>query len=197
MIATIQGTLLRKSATYVVIDVQGVGYGVHVPLSTFYNLPETGESVFLNIFTYVKEDLINLFGFLTTQEKEIFQLMISVSGIGPRLAINILSGISAQELGQAISMQNFTQLTSIPGVGKKMAERIIFELKDKVIQVLADTEPVFSRPEPVKDDALSALTNLGYKKNVAKKAIDAICAEYEEPPTLEVLITETLKQLST
>jgi len=197
MIATIQGTLFQKSTTYVIIDVQGVGYGVHVPLSTFYNLPDAGQPVFLNIHTYVKEDLINLFGFLTPQEKEVFQLMISVSGIGPRLAINILSGISAEDLGQAISTQNFTQLTSIPGVGKKMAERIIFELKDKVLQALSETESGLYRPEPVKDDALSALTNLGYKKHVAKKAIDGICDECEELPTLEVLITETLKKLST
>ncbi|MBN2282305.1 MAG: Holliday junction branch migration protein RuvA [Deltaproteobacteria bacterium] len=197
MIASIRGTLSEKSAHYIVVDVQGVGYGVYIPLSTFYNLPETGQPVTLAIYTHVKEDLINLFGFLTTREKEIFKTIISVSGIGPRLAINILSGISADELCSAISAQDFARLTGIPGVGKKMAERIIFELKDKMFAVMSeisDREP--GRQQPVKEDALSALMNLGYRKKAAEDALDIVLRGAGGTATLEELLTESLKILS-
>ena len=196
MIAHLRGTLAHKTATHVIIDVQGVGYGLAVPLSTFYRLPETGQSVSLNVYTHVKEDAIQLFGFLTPQEKEVFQIMISVSGIGPRLALNILSGISAEDLGQAISTQNFAKLTGIPGVGRKTAERIVFELRDKIIDILGKVSASPAEHEPVTDDALSALLNLGYKRAVAKNAVDAVMGELGETPSLEVVLTEALKKLS-
>lgn len=196
MIAHLRGTLAHKTATHVIIDVQGVGYGLAVPLSTFYRLPETGQSVSLNVHTHVKEDAIQLFGFLTPQEKEVFQIMISVSGIGPRLALNILSGISAEDLGQAISTQNLAKLTGIPGVGKKTAERIVFELRDKIIDILGKVSAPPAEHEPVTDDALSALLNLGYKRAVAKNAVDAVMRELGETPSLEVVLTEALKKLS-
>ena len=196
MIAHLRGTLAHKTATHVIIDVQGVGYGLAVPLSTFYRLPETGQSVSLNVYTHVKEDAIQLFGFLTPQEKEVFQIMISVSGIGPRLALNILSGISAEDLGQAISTQNFAKLTGIPGVGRKTAERIVFELRDKIIDILGKVSAPPAEHEPVTNDALSALLNLGYKRAVAKNAVDAVMGELGETPSLEVVLTEALKKLS-
>lgn len=196
MIAHLRGTLAHKTATHVIIDVQGVGYGLAVPLSTFYRLPETGQSVSLNVHTHVKEDAIQLFGFLTPQEKEVFQIMISVSGIGPRLALNILSGISAEDLGQAISTQNFAKLTGIPGVGRKTAERIVFELRDKIIDILGKVSAPPAEHEPVTNDALSALLNLGYKRAVAKNAVDAVMRELGETPSLEVVLTEALKKLS-
>ena len=196
MIAHLRGTLAHKTATHVIIDVQGVGYGLAVPLSTFYRLPDTGQSVSLNVHTHVKEDAIQLFGFLTPQEKEVFQIMISVSGIGPRLALNILSGISAEDLGQAISTQNFAKLTGIPGVGRKTAERIVFELRDKIIDILGKVSAPPAEHEPVMNDALSALLNLGYKRAVAKNAVDAVMGELGETPSLEVVLTEALKKLS-
>jgi len=196
MIAHLRGTLAHKTATHVIIDVQGVGYGLAVPLSTFYRLPETGQSVSLNVHTHVKEDAIQLFGFLTPQEKEVFQIMISVSGIGPRLALNILSGISAEDLGQAISTQNFAKLTGIPGVGRKTAERIVFELRDKIIDILGKVSAPPAEHEPVTNDALSALLNLGYRRAVAKNAVDAVMRELGETPSLEVVLTEALKKLS-
>jgi len=196
MIAHLRGTLAHKTATHVIIDVQGVGYGLAVPLSTFYRLPERGQSVSLNVHTHVKEDAIQLFGFLTPQEKEVFQIMISVSGIGPRLALNILSGISAEDLGQAISTQNFAKLTGIPGVGRKTAERIVFELRDKIIDILGKVSAPPAEHEPVTNDALSALLNLGYKRAVAKNAVDAVMGELGETPSLEVVLTEALKKLS-
>lgn len=196
MIAHLRGTLAHKTATHVIIDVQGVGYGLAVPLSTFYRLPETGQPVSLNVHTHVKEDAIQLFGFLTPQEKEVFQIMISVSGIGPRLALNILSGISAEDLGQAIATQNLAKLTGIPGVGKKTAERIVFELRDKIIDILGKVSAPSAEHEPVTDDALSALLNLGYKRAVAKNAVDAVMRELGETPSLEVVLTEALKKLS-
>jgi Holliday junction DNA helicase RuvA len=197
MIASLKGILSYKSTNHIIVDVQGIGYRVTVPLSTFYELPETGQSVHLNIYTHVKEDLINLFGFIAPKEKEIFQLMISVSGIGPRLAINILSGISAEELTKAISMANSGKLINIPGVGKKTAERMIIELKDKVIKTISDEESILELPGgPAKEDALSALINLGYKSAVAKKAVDKAFNKFKEETTLEILLTEALKTLS-
>ena len=168
MIARISGTLIFKSADHVIVDANGIGYRIFVPLTTFYELPEVSQSVTLYIHTHVKQDAISLFGFYSNGEKDIFQLMISVTGIGPRLAINILSGISAEALVKAVSQGNLNRLVGIPGVGKKMAGRMILELKDKVIKFIS--EEVMHRAgdglkenEQVKEDALSALINLGYK----------------------------------
>ena len=134
MIALIKGKIAYKGVSQVVLDTQGVGYRIFIPLTTFYELPELGHMVTLYIHTNVKQDAIHLFGFYTLQERDLFQLMISVSGIGPKIAMNILSGISANDLLQAISSGDLGKLVSIPGVSRKMAERLILELKEKVIK---------------------------------------------------------------
>ncbi|MBN2179441.1 MAG: Holliday junction branch migration protein RuvA [Deltaproteobacteria bacterium] len=196
MIASIKGILSYKSISHIIVDVQGIGYRIMVPLSTFYELPEIGQFVQLNIHTHVREDLINLFGFINPKEKEIFQLMVSISGIGPRLAINILSGISADDLTRAISAGNAGKLISVPGVGKKTAERMIVELKDRVVKISAVETVSEALDEPIKKDAISALINLGYKSTMAQKAVDEAFEKCEEEITLELLLTESLKILS-
>jgi Holliday junction DNA helicase RuvA len=196
MIASIKGILSYKSISHIIVDVQGIGYRIMVPLSTFYELPEIGQFVQLNIHTHVREDMINLFGFINQKEKEIFQLMVSISGIGPRLAINILSGISADDLTRAISAGNAGKLVMVPGVGKKTAERMIVELKDRVVKISAVETELGAPAEPIKEDALSALINLGYKSTVAQKAVDEAFEKCEEETTLEILLTESLKILS-
>jgi len=201
MIALIKGKIVYKGISNVVVDTQGVGYRIFIPLTTFYELPESGQMVTLHIHTNVKQDAINLFGFYTLQERDLFQLMISVSGIGPKIAMNILSGISANDLLQAISSGNLGKLVSIPGVGKKMAERLILELKEKVIKKMiaenipaTDTEHKAS--EIVKEDALSALVNLGYKSNVAKDALDKVLQAAEQELAMDQLLKKTLKILA-
>jgi len=201
MIARISGTLIFKSADHVIVDANGIGYRIFVPLTTFYELPEVSQSVTLYIHTHVKQDAISLFGFYSNGEKDIFQLMISVTGIGPRLAINILSGISAEALVKAVSQGNLNRLVGIPGVGKKMAGRMILELKDKVIKFIS--EEVMHRAgdglkenEQVKEDALSALINLGYKSNAARGVLDKVVNEFSDPVTLDVLLKESLKILA-
>jgi len=198
MIALIKGKIAYKAISNVVVDTQGVGYRIFIPLTTFYELPESGQMVSLHIHTSVKQDAINLFGFYTLQERDLFQLMISVSGIGPKIAMNILSGISANDLLQAISSGNLGKLVSIPGVGKKMAERLILELKEKFIKKMiaenipaTDTEQKAS--EIVREDALSALVNLGYKSNVAKDALEKVLQATEQELAVEQLLKKTLK----
>jgi len=201
MIARISGTLIYKSVNHIIVDSHGIGYRVFVPLTTFYELPEISQLVTLNIHTQVKQDAISLFGFYTDEEKDIFQLMISVTGIGPRLAMNILSGISAEKLIRAVSNGNLDCLTGIPGVGKKMAGRMILELKDKVKKLGSeDMIPGFTdgmkESERLREDALSALINLGYKSNKAGSVLDKIMNEFSESVTLDVLLKESLKILA-
>ena len=196
MIASLKGVLFHKSTNHIIVDVHGVGYGVVVPLGTFYKLPGTGSQVQLVIHTHVAQDAVKLFGFLDHRERDLFRLLISISGIGPKLAINILSGISSEDLSGAISGGDLGRLVGIPGVGKKTAERMIFELKDKITTVIFGGSPAGAPGTAVKEDALSALINLGYKNNVAKDAIDRVCAKRGEGVTLEVLLPESLKILS-
>src|SRR3990172_6341394 len=142
MIARITGTLVYKSPAYLIVDALGVGYRVFVPLTTFYEIPDAGQPVTLSIHTQVKQDAINLFGFYNPADRDIFQLLLAVNGIGPKLAINILSGIAAGELLKALAEGNLKRLVNIPGVGKKMAERIILELRDKALKFMAlETTP--------------------------------------------------------
>jgi len=202
MIARISGMLLYKSVQAITLDVHGIGYRVFVPLTTFYELPETGQSITLHIHTHVKEDAINLFGFHTLEERNLFQVMISVSGIGPRLAMNILSGISVGDLVDAITGGNLRRLLNIPGVGRKMAERLVLELKDKVLKLdRGQTAPhdhaaPRSPEEAVKEDALSALINLGYKNAAARDVIEKIMKDTTEIPALDLLLKSALQQLS-
>lgn len=202
MIARIVGTLIYKSFDHVIIDAYGIGYRIFVPLTTFYELPEDGQSVTLNIHTHVKQDAISLFGFYSSEEKEIFQLMIAVTGIGPRLAMNILSGISADELIRAVSQGNLSRLVSIPGVGKKMGERMILELKDKVMPISSEemisteVSEGMKQHELVKEDALSALMNLGYKKGLASDILEKVVNGTTEPITIDFVLKESLRILA-
>ncbi|MBW2095042.1 MAG: Holliday junction branch migration protein RuvA [Deltaproteobacteria bacterium] len=200
MIAHLSGLLLRKSTRSLVIDAGGIGYEVIVPLSTFYALPGEGERVDLHIYTHVREDALSLFGFHTRLEKDLFLMLIAVSGIGPKLAVNILSGIGPGELQEAMARGDALRLRSIPGVGKKTAERIALELKDRALKSLGDREisPVSMMDEQEKrllDDALSALTNLGYQANSARKALEMV-RRAQADITLEILIREALKKLA-
>ena len=201
MIAHLKGFLLSKSTSSVIVDNNGLGYEVFVPLSTFYTLPdEEGQEVSLHIHTHVREDAFILFGFGTILEKKIFRLLISVSGIGPKLAINILSGIGPESLLDAIAQGDVTKLQSIPGVGKKTAERISLELKDKAQSARADVDlpPVkisSQEDKEFRDDALSALINLGYSSKAAGNAVDKALSKTGEI-TLERVITEALRVLA-
>jgi Holliday junction DNA helicase RuvA len=200
MIAHLCGTLRRKETQALIIDTGGVGYEVHVPLSTFYALPESGGSVELHIYTHVREDTLALFGFQTPLEKGLFLMLISVSGIGPRLAINILSGMGPGELLQAIARGDSVRLQSIPGIGRKTAERMALELKEKAQKVQGDLAAPAARSEEAPDrkmldDGLSALVNLGYPLRVAKAAVEKAHA-MGRPQTLEGLIKEALRILA-
>jgi holliday junction DNA helicase RuvA len=198
MIAHISGNLLYRSPSHIIVDVQGVGYRIFISLTTFYEMPDVGQAVALHIHTHVKQDAIHLCGFLSPEERDIFQYMLTVNGIGPRLAINILSGISAGELLKSVAQGNVKRLTAIPGVGKKIAERLILELKDKMVKLI-DAEKgdigAVSEFEGLQKDALSALINLGYKHQTAKEALDAICGQASEF-SLDMLLKQALKLLA-
>ncbi len=200
MIARLNGILVQKSVTHCVVDVHGAGYRVVVPLSTFYELPEAGLPVVLHIHTHVREDAISLYGFHTEQEREVFKLIISVSGIGPKLAVNVLSGISAEEWIRAVAVEDLKRLTGIPGVGRKMAERMILELKDKAVNLGSEVDPVggpaVRTGEQVKEDALSALVNLGYKGSSARDAVEKIMKEAPEPLPLDRILKKALHILA-
>ena len=202
MIAYLSGKLLEKEANTVIVDVNGVGYEVMIPLSTFYDLGEIGEDVSLRIFTYVREDVLQLFGFKTIRERELFLLLISVSGIGPKSAITALSGMSADEIIGAIRSNNLARLNSIPGVGKKTAERLVIELRDKIVKLSAvASEEMKAEGIPqvsgdmVYDDALSALTNLGYHYNAAEKALKQAMQEGTEM-SVQKLLRRSLQLLA-
>ena len=175
MIASLRGSLAAKTASRLVIDVNGVGYDVQVPLSTFYEVGETGATVSLRIHTHVREDVIALYGFLTRLEQVLFERLIGVNGVGPKLALAVLSGIEPAELIRAVRLQDVARLTAIPGVGKKTAERIGLELKDRLPQSTDATGPTpaaRTQADGLRDDLLSALVNLGYQRVPAEKAID-------------------------
>jgi holliday junction DNA helicase RuvA len=200
MIARLSGILIEKSVTQCIVDVHGVAYRVVIPLTTFYELSEIGQPVVIHIHTHVREDAIHLYGFHVQEEREVFELMISVSGIGPKLAINVLSGIAAGELIRAVTEEDLKRLTGIPGVGKKTAERMILELKDKIAKIGWETPSggtdTFRADGRVKDDALSALVNLGYKGSAVKEVVDRIIREAQEPPSLDLLLKQALRILA-
>jgi holliday junction DNA helicase RuvA len=198
MIGYLNGKLGHKSPDYIIIDVNGVGYCVQVPLSTFYDLPGTGESVQLNIHTHVREDVLQLFGFRTLGEKEMFLHLISINGVGPRLAVNILSGITPDGLRSAVLQQDHRRLRGIPGVGKKIAERIALELRDK-FKIRPMGEETLISPDTCHDvfaDACSALLNLGYRGVEAEKALQRAGAKIGEQSSLENLLKEALRILA-
>ena len=200
MIAFLRGPLLRKTTQSIIIDAGGIGYEVFIPLSTYYSLPETEEKVSLHIYTHVRDDALLLFGFQTTLEKDLFLMLISVSGIGPKLALNILSGIGPQELIEAIASGDSLRLQAIPGIGKKTSERISLELKDRALKAIGDQEvsvPALSGGQEslIMDDALSALINLGYSARSGTMAIKK-AQSLRSNIRLEELIREALKILA-
>jgi Holliday junction DNA helicase RuvA len=174
MIAHLRGTLLEKHPTQAIVDVQGVGYDVAIPVSTYSALPEAGAEVKLRIHTHVREDVIALFGFVSSQEKILFERLIAVSGIGPKLAITVLSGLSAPDLVTAMRNGQADRLVRIPGIGKKTAERMVLELKDKLDDLGGGAPVAIEKPVRLTDiemDVLSALTNLGCQRAAAETAI--------------------------
>jgi holliday junction DNA helicase RuvA len=177
VIAQLRGRILEKQPNKIVVDVNGVGYDVSVPLSTFYGLGDTGSDIALRIHTHVREDALSLYGFGTRLEQELFERLISVSGIGPKVALAVLSGIEPPELVKAIERADLARLTAIPGVGKKTSERIVLELKDRMPKATIPEETGARGTAPVlRDDVLSALMNLGYHRPLAEKAVDRAVA---------------------
>jgi len=171
MIGHLRGRVLEKRPNQVILDVQGVGYDVSIPVSTYYLLPDPPAEAQLHIHTHVREDSLALYGFLTLSEKKMFEKLLSVSGIGPKLAITILSGLEVRELVPAIRQNDLLKLTHIPGVGRKTAERIVLELRDKVAEAEAERAAAPSGLSPVQEDVLSALLNLGYQRAAAERAV--------------------------
>ncbi|MEW6733578.1 MAG: Holliday junction branch migration protein RuvA [Acidobacteriota bacterium] len=198
MIAYLNGKLLQKSTNVAIIDVAGVGYEVQIPLSTYYDLGEIGTAVALYIHTNVREDAIQLFGFRTILEKELFLKLTSVTGVGPKLALTLLSGLSAEELVRAIASGNLVQLTGIPGVGRKIAERLIMELRDKLKTLPMDTTMVGTAAPgsdlAIKADVVSALVNLGWQQAMAEKAVNATL-EAEKQRDFQWILKQSLRRL--
>ena len=186
MIALLTGSLIEKAPSRLIVDVGGVGYDVQVPLSTFYVLGEPGAAVSLRVYTHVREDVIALYGFATPLEQSLFERLISISGIGPKLALAVLSGIEPVELIRAIRTQDTARLTAIPGVGKKTAERIGLELKDRLPSAL-QTATEAPAEEGRRADLLSALLNLGYQRQAAEKAVDRVLKSAPDAPFEQAL----------
>ena len=196
MIAQVRGRLVRKEPQEAVVDVGGVGYRVAIPLSTFYRIGEAGDEVTLLTHTHVREDTLALFGFLTPGERALFERLIAISGVGPKLALSILSGIEAPDLVSALRTSDVTRLTRIPGVGKKTAERLVLELKDKVQDLAALGEPAPTGPAAAtKEDLVSALVHLGYSRPEAERGVDRALKENGEG-RFEDLLRRTLRALS-
>lgn len=204
MIAHLSGTLLAKHATSVIVDVGGVGYEVTIPVTTFYDLGETNAPVRLQIYTHVREEALQLFGFRTLRERELFTLLISVSGIGPKSAVAMLSGMSADEIVTAIRQSNYARITSIPGVGRKTAERLVIELRDKMAglsgpaleeQIAAGGPTAAQSEDALREDTLAALLQLGFPKPAAEKAMTNAMQEGGEL-SVETLLRRSLRQLS-
>src|SRR5690242_20345509 len=200
MIAALTGRLAYKSPSQITLDVQGVGYEVFIPLSTFYSLPDIDESACLRVHTHLREDAIQLFGFLTATEKDAFILLTGISGIGPKLALSVLSTLSVMDLVSAIQAGDMDKLATVPGIGKKSAARIVLELKDKVERLRAMTAAVTiatgHSSSRLHDYALSSLVNLGYRAQEAKDIIKRITQSQSSPIPLKDLIRETLKELA-
>ena len=194
MIAHLSGTLLHKHLQRLIVDVGGVGYELHVPLSTLYVAGDTGSAVALHVHTHVREDAIQLFGFATVPELELFERLIGVSGIGPKVALAVLSGIEPGDLVRAIRQADLTRLTSIPGIGKKTAERMVVDLRDRLPSGLVP-ETVTDAADEVRGDVLSALSNLGYQRPAAEKALDRVLGRAPDSG-FEPLLREVLRELA-
>lgn len=202
MIASLKGTLAHKQPTSIIVEVQGVGYEVRIPLSTYYELGDVGATITLMIYTHVREDTLQLYGFRTQREKDLFMQLITVGGVGPKLAITILSGLSVDDLIMAIRTNALARISSIPGIGKKTAERLVVELRDKLAALsTAEAEAAYqvataaeAAVEAIREDVVSALINLGYGRSVAEQAVAATLA-VETDHSMERILKQSLKRL--
>ena len=197
MIGFLRGRIADRQPNRLIVDVHGVGYEVHVPLSTFYDAGEEGADITLRIYTHVREDALQLYGFLTDLERQLFERLIGISGIGPKLAIAVLSGMDPRDLLLSVQRGDVARLTSIPGVGKKTSERIVLELKDRLAQLpgaVAVEAVADNFADRVRGDLLSALQNLGYHRPQAEKAIDATLHTMSDP-TFEQALKAALREL--
>jgi Holliday junction DNA helicase RuvA len=200
MIAHLHGILTVKAVERVIVDVQGVGYQVLIPLSTYYVLPNLHEPVMLLTTLHVREDAMRLYGFATEAERAVFELLVGVSSIGPRLALNMLSGIAVADLQQAIAHGDVARLQAVPGIGRKTAERVVLELQEKVSLLMASSteqapEPAVSATDQLVGDVISALLHLGYKRGEAERAVRAVRPQDNGSLTLETLLKDALQQL--
>jgi len=194
MIAHLRGTLLAKHPNQAIVETHGVGYEVTISVPTFTELPASGAEVALHVHTHVREDALALYGFLRLAEKHLFEKLLTVSGIGPKLAITILSGMPADEMVGAIRQGDLARLTRIPGIGKKTAERMVLELRDKLPPQTGVSESAVTPASPVEEDVISALVNLGYQRASAEKALLAV--RMKSAQGFEVLFREALGSLS-
>jgi Holliday junction DNA helicase RuvA len=195
MIAHLRGKLLAKHPSQAIVETAGVGYDVTISVPTFSDLPAIGAEVALHIHTHVREDLIALYGFLRPSEKLLFEKLITVSGIGPKLAITILSGMAADEMVSAIRGNDVARLTRIPGIGRKTAERMILELRDKLPETGPTSGPVVPAMNATEEDVLSALVNLGYQRAAAEKAL-GVATKNGSAKSFDQMFRLTLSQLS-
>ncbi len=197
MIAYLEGKLIEKSPTHLILEINGVGYSVNIPVSTYSSLGETGKMVKVLTYQHVREDELKLYGFSTKPEKELFELLISVNGVGPRMALSILSCISVQEFQRSVLQEDLDVLTAISGVGKKKAQRLIVELKEKLgkidLGVKKDLEEKEAVCVPALDEAVLALVSLGYTKPDAKKALERVVENIDKALPVEELIKGALK----
>jgi Holliday junction DNA helicase RuvA len=196
MIAHLRGTLLTKRPGQAIVETNGVGYDVAISVPTFSALPAVGSGVALHIYTHVREDALQLYGFMHAAEKQLFEKLITVSGIGPKLAMTILSGMPADDMSAAIRGNDLGRLTKIPGIGKKTAERMVLELRDKMPAASASGEPAVAAASPVEEDVISALANLGYQRAAAENALRAVNRNANAGLNFDQLFRETLNILS-
>lgn len=200
MIAHLRGKLLSKHPNQIVVETSGVGYEVNISVPTFSELPANGSEVALHIHTHVREDLIALYGFLRPAEKQLFEKLMTVSGIGAKLAITILSGMAADEMARAIRGNDLARLTRIPGIGKKTAERMVLELRDKLPAAAGTSAPSTPAISPTEEDVLSALVNLGYQRAAVEKALASVVknrvGKGDTMASFDALFREALASLS-
>lgn len=193
MIGYLRGRVKRKQTDRVILDVQGVGYSVGIPLSTYLRMGEVGNEVELSVHTHVTDNSMSLYGFSSEAEKETFLKLISISGIGPKIALNILSGIEVSDLEEAIRNSDITRISLVPGIGKKTAMRIALELQEKLIE----KEKVFrAGMSQEREDLLSALINMGFKRKEVERIVDATIQEHKDEAEFETLLRESLRQLA-
>ena len=197
MIAFLRGKVLHKQPNRIIVDVQGIGYELHVPLSTYYDIGDEGADVAVRVYTHVREDALQLFGFLTDLERQLFERLIGISGIGPKLAIAVLSGVDSRDLVAAVQRGDVARLTAIPGIGKKTAERIVLELRDRLASLVLPASvaaPAASAGDRLRGDLVSALQNLGYHRPQAEKAVESTLSSMPDA-TFEPALRHVLREL--